>query len=82
MLSLLMKFENEQFPALYAIHDEICRVLKIGKNECNSLLIAAQIYTSNEAIGDLPMTDFHFSDILTTAIDDGFYNGGDSSGTD
>lgn len=79
VLLALTKFENEQFPALYAIHDEICRVLKIGKNECNSLLLAAQIYTSNEAIGDLPMNEFNFSDILTTAVGDGVYSGGDSS---
>lgn len=79
VLLALTKFENEQFPALYAIHDEICRVLKIGSNECNSLLLAAQIYTSNEAIGDISMNDFNFSDILTTAIGDGFYSSGDSN---
>ncbi|MCH7322978.1 DUF4003 domain-containing protein [Solibacillus sp. MA9] len=63
-LLALAKFKVVQFPALYAIHDEICRELNIKKYDCNSLLLAAQIYTSNEAIGDLPESALDFNDML------------------
>lgn len=63
-LLALAKFDVVQFPALYAIHDEICRELNIKKYDCNSLLLAAQIYTSNESIGNLPDSALDFNDML------------------
>ena len=74
-LLALAKFEITQFPALYDVHDEICRHLKIRKN-CNSLLIAAQIYTSNEVIGNLSSYDLDFSDFMYAIVNDHF-DGGD-----
>lgn len=69
-LLALAKFDVTQFPTLYAIHDEICHELKIKKNDCNSLLLAAQIYTSNEAIGDLPECQIDFYDMLHICSND------------
>lgn len=63
-LLALAKFDLAQFPALYAIHDEICRELNIKRYDCNSLLLATQIYTSNEPIGDLPEDELNFCDML------------------
>lgn len=63
-LLALAKFDTAQFPALYAIHEEICRQLNIKKYDCNSLLLATQIYTSNEPIGNLPEDELNFSDML------------------
>lgn len=79
-LLALAKFDVAQFPALYAIHDEICHVLKVKKHDCNTLLLAAQIYTSNEAIGDLPEYELDFSDMLH--IDNDASGDGDSGGSD
>lgn len=76
-LLALAKFEIAQFPALYDIHDEICRKLKISRNQCNSLLIAAQVYTSNEAIGDLLSYELNYSDFMYAAINDDFGGDGD-----
>ncbi len=79
-LLALAKFDVVQFPALYAIHDEICHVLKLKKHDCNTLLLAAQIYTSNEAIGDLPEYELDFSDMLH--IHNDASGDGDSGGSD
>lgn len=84
-LLALAKFDAAQFPALYAIHDEICHVLKLKKHDCNTLLLAAQIYTSNEAIGDLPEYELDFSDMLHISDDslgdgDGGSDGGGGGG--
>lgn len=77
-LLALAKFDVVQFPALYAIHDEICHVLKLKKHDCNTLSLAAQIYTSNEVIGDLPAYELDFSDMLH--IHNDASSGGDSGG--
>lgn len=74
-LLALAKFEIAQFPALYDIHEEICRKLKIKQNHCNSLLMAAQIYTSNEAIGDLLTYELDYADFMYAAINDDFDSG-------
>lgn len=68
-LLALAKFELHQFPALHDIHDEIYRALKLNRNRCNSLLIATQIYTSNEVIGDLPSYELDFSDVIFSAVE-------------
>ncbi|MGN7477513.1 DUF4003 family protein [Solibacillus silvestris] len=77
-LLALANFELHQFPALSDIHDEICRTLKLNPNRCNSLLIATQIYTSNEAIGDLPSYELDFPDIIFSAVESAGF--GDSGG--
>lgn len=81
-LLALAKFETKQFPALYDVHDEICRQLNIKKNGSDSLLIAAQIYTSNEVIGNLPTYELDFSDFMYAVVNDHFDGGfsGDSGG--
>ena len=83
-LLALAKFEIKQFPALYDVHDEICRHLKIKKDRSDSLLIATQIYTSNEAIGDLPSYELDFSDFMYAAVNDHFDAGvsSDSGGSE
>lgn len=65
----LAKFEVHQFPALYDMHEEICRFLKLDRRHFNSLLVATQIYTSTEAIGDLPSYDVDFSTIIFSAAE-------------
>lgn len=67
-LLALAKFEVAQFPAFYDVHAEICRHLKIKQNRCDSLLLAAQIYTSNEAIGNLPSYNLDFSDFIDAIV--------------
>lgn len=69
-LLALAKFETNQFPALLDIHDEICRSLKISPKSCNTLLLAAQIYTANEAIGDLPSCNLDYSDFAYSLVND------------
>lgn len=71
-LLALANFETNQFPALVDIHDEICRSLKISPNNCNTLLLATQIYTANEAIGDLPSYNMDFSDFAYAIVNDDF----------
>ncbi|WP_157764848.1 DUF4003 family protein [Solibacillus sp. R5-41] len=71
-LLALANFETNQFPALVDIHDEICRSLKISPNSCNTLLLATQIYTANEAIGDLPSYNMDFSDFAYALVNDDF----------
>lgn len=83
VLLALAKFEVHQFPALYDIHNEICRTLKLNRNQCNTLLITTQIYTSNEAIGDIPSTESFYSDIFSAAesiSSDGGSDGGGGGG--
>lgn len=65
----LAKFEVHQFPALHDMHEEICRFLKLDRKQFNSLLVATQIYTSTEAIGDLPTYDVDFSTIIFSAAE-------------
>lgn len=65
----LAKFEVHQFPALHDMHEEICRFLKLDRRQFNSLLVATQIYTSTEAIGDLPSYDVDFSTIIFSAAE-------------
>ncbi|MBD8036832.1 DUF4003 family protein [Solibacillus sp. A46] len=83
-LLALAKFEVHQFPALYDIHNEICRTLKLNRNQCNTLLITTQIYTSNEAIGDIPSNESYYSDIIFSAVEssssDGVSDGGGGGG--
>lgn len=81
VLLALAKFDISQFPALYDIHDEICHKLKIRTNSCNSLLLATQIYTSNEAIGDLSSYELDFSDFMYAAVTDSF-DGNNSTSDD
>lgn len=71
-LLALANFQLNQFPALEDIHDEICHSLKISPNSCNTLLLAAQIYTANEAIGDLPFYNMNFSDFAYALVNDDF----------
>lgn len=75
-LLALSKFEVAQFPALYDIHDEICRTLKLKSTHCDTLLLATQIYTSNEAIGNLSSHNLEFSDLAYSVIDGNFDDGG------
>ena len=75
-LLALANFETNQFPALVDIHDEICLNLKISPNSCNTLLLATQIYTANEAIGDLPSYNMDFSDFAYAIVNDDFTNNG------
>ena len=79
-LLALAKFEITEFPALNKIHDEICKVIKANPKYENTLLIATQIYTSNEAFGDLPKYDIDFSDIFLQGLDDFGGDGGDGGG--
>ena len=80
-LLALAKFEVTEFPALNEIHDEICKVIKANPKYENTLLIATQIYTSNEAFGDLPKYDIDFIDMVLQGVDDGFGgDGGDGGG--
>ncbi|MCM3722787.1 DUF4003 family protein [Solibacillus isronensis] len=65
----LAKFEVHQFPALHDMHEEICRFLKLDRMHFNSLLVATQIYTSTEAIGDLSSYDVGFSTIIFSAAE-------------
>lgn len=65
----LAKFEVHQFPALHDMHEEICRFLKLDRRHFNSLLVATQIYTATEAIGDLPSYDLDFSTIIFSAVE-------------
>ena len=76
-LLALAKFEPHEFPALTDIHDEICKKIKANPKYENTLLIAAQVYTANEIIGELPKYDIDFTDILLIDSDN---HSGDSSG--
>ena len=79
-LLALAKFEITEFPALNEIHDEICKVMKANPKYENTLLIATQIYTSNEALEALSKYDIDFIDILFEIVDTDFSgSGGDSS---
>ncbi|MEG0437847.1 DUF4003 family protein [Solibacillus cecembensis] len=78
-LLALANFQPNQIPALEDIHDEICRSLKISPNNCNTLLLAAQIYTANEAIGDLPSYNMDFSDFAYAIVNDDFTSTNEAS---
>ena len=79
-LLALAKFEVQQFPALFDMHEEICRQLKLKPSDCNSLLLTAQIYTSNEAIGNLYANNIDFSDFAHMVLDNSFDTGGSHDG--
>lgn len=82
-LLALSNFDVSEFPALFDIHAEICRKLKIKSGGCNSLLLATQIYTSNEVMGDLRENELDFSDFAYALINNNFDTGssdGDSFG--
>ena len=68
-LLALVKFEVTEFPALYEIHDEICKVLKVNPKYENTLLIATQIYTANEALDDVHKYEIDLIDIVMQGID-------------
>lgn len=79
-LLALAQFEITEFPALNKIHDEICKSMKANPKYENTLLIATQIYTSNEAIGDLPKYDIDFIDLVLQGIDADFGGDGGAGG--
>ena len=81
-LLALVHFEITEFPALNEIHDEICKSMKVNPKYENTLLIATQIYTSNEAFGDLPKYDIDFIDLVLQGIDADFGGDGGAGGGD
>ncbi|MFJ7951269.1 DUF4003 family protein [Lysinibacillus sp. NPDC096418] len=68
-LLALATFEPEEFPALTEVYDAISQTLKLNPKYYNTLLIATQIYTCTEAIGELPKYSTEFSDIVMQSID-------------
>ncbi|MEK4627464.1 MAG: DUF4003 family protein [Solibacillus sp.] len=86
-LLALARFEVQQFPALFDMHEEICRQLKIKPSQANTLLLTTQIYTSNETIGNLYANKIEFSDFAHMLLNDSFdsdssHDGGATSGSD
>lgn len=77
-LLALAKFEIIEFPKLNEIHDGICKAMKANPKYENTLLIATQIYTANEAFGESQKYDINFIDMVLQGIDADF--GGDGGG--
>ncbi|MFJ7738077.1 DUF4003 family protein [Lysinibacillus sp. NPDC097287] len=68
-LLALATFETQEFQALTEVHETICQALKLNPKYYNTLLIATQIYTCTEGIGELPKCALDFSDIVLQGID-------------
>ena len=83
-LLALAKFEITEFPALYEIHEKLCKAMKTNSKYENTLLIATQIYTANEALAELQKYDTDFADIFFEIVDSDFSgpsgDGGSSGG--
>lgn len=68
-LLVLAKFEPQELQTLTEVHEAICQALKLNPKYYNTLLIAVQIHTSTEVIGELPKCALDFSDIVLQGID-------------
>lgn len=68
-LLALTKFEPEELQALKEVHEAICQALKLNPKYYNTLLIAAQIHTCTEVIGEIPKCSLDFSDIVLQGIE-------------
>ena len=68
-LLALAKYKTEELQVLTEVHEAICQSLKLNPKYYNTLLIAAQIYTCTEVVGELPKCTLDFSDIVLQGFD-------------